>query len=183
MNNFTVISDYDKTFYMRPIGSHNTASAAKTTQSAGNSYFSYMGKSPKHISSCNLLLGISPITNMSSSYGEVAICTGKFNFNSSTSLKMISYVDITEYYNSYNTGNKIIYIPIPLSRNILPKEDIWVGIGCGVNFDVFSMGTSATDEILTGVWQSYAGRISTNMKDTFVNTTLSANGTPWILIV
>ncbi len=180
MNNFITTLDYDKTFLMRSMGSHTNSSTTKTTQTGGTSIFSYVGKAPKHISNCGLILGIAPITNMSASYGEVAICTGRFKFNSDTSLKMISYTNIIEYYNSFNSGNKLIYIPIPLTRTILPKEDVWIGIGCGVNYDIFTM---AGDELLTGVWQSYTGRISTNMQDTFVNTTKSSVGTPWVLVI
>lgn len=180
MNDFTTRYDRDKTFYMRPIALPITSTTSKTTISGGSSIFMYMGKSPKHIDSAKVFVGLYPITNMSSSYAELAILTGRFNFNSNTALSLVGYTDIKEYYNSH-TANKIFQISFPLNRTIMPMEDVWVGIGCGVNFDILS--TNVTDEINTGVSQFYSGKISTNFSSTPTATVLNTTQLPWILLV
>ena len=180
MNDFTTHYDYDKTFYMRPIGFHVNSSSSKTTIGAGTSIFHYMGKAPKHIENARIFVGLSPIPGMSASYAEFAVLTGKFIYNSNTALSLVGYTDIREYYNSH-TANKLFEISFPLNRMIMPMEDVWIGIGCGINYDIFTTGV--TDQLNNGVSQTFSGRISTNFSSNPTATTISAVQLPWILIV
>lgn len=143
-----------------PIGLSIADLTAVTVNAQDTSYSLYLGRTMRAITTATFLCRVTTlyIAGSSGPWAEVGVFTGDIVANGNASLTRVGFTDVAATFNT--TGNKAV--PISLS-GVSIGDPLWLawGVKKGIAGQAFELRGMLADDIQSGVFQKFAGRIST----------------------
>ena len=136
----------------------NTAGSTTKTITSGSTFWVYMGKAPRALTSVQARIRVTTAA-ATITWAEAAIGKGPVNVGGNTTFPVIGFADTSAIVNS--TGLKTITINVSSGQAINAGDDIWLGFGNQATTALVLRGDSGLDDIVTGCLQSGATRPST----------------------
>lgn len=148
---------------------------AVTAFATNTSYFVYLGRlkwAPTTVNLlCNVTTGAATIT-----WAEVGIFTGPLTFNGAASLTRRGFANVAATFNT--TGIKKTAITV---AGCIAGEEVWAAFGSQASTPYQVRGVLA-DDIQTGIFQTFAGRISTMNAGSATTLGGQAAVPPWVAL-
>ncbi len=150
---FTEVAATPATTLMMPLGIYGNALTTVTSLSDSVTYFQFIGTAPSALTTGDIIARVTTATS-GATWAEIGVFSGVFVPRTAASLTRRGFTDVLSIYNS--TGLKRTAVAL---SGISQGDPIWIAFGGsnGINFQLRGL---LADDIQSGVFQSFAGRLS-----------------------
>lgn len=155
-----------------PVGGFIGALTAVVTPATNTTYFQYLGRMSKSLSSLTALFNVTTAL-ITPTWAEVGFATGTPVHNGAATLTRVGYTDVSGTFAS--TGIKKTTVAV---SGVNPGSDLWIAYGDQAS-TLAILRALLADNLQSGYFQSYAGRLSTMPGSTVCTLVAAATALAW----